>query len=81
VMDRANPDTPIELEVLVDGEIVGTVLANRYRPDLDRAGLADGRCAFSLTMPASAQHVSQVSVRRASDGSRVAVPAPTPATV
>jgi hypothetical protein len=81
VMDRANPDTPIELEVLVDGEIVATALANRYRPDLDRAGLADGRCAFSLTMPASAQHLSQVSVRRASDGSRVAMPALTPATV
>ena len=46
VMDRTSPASPVELEVLVDGEIVGTVLANRYRPDLDRAGLADGRCAF-----------------------------------
>ena len=55
VMDRANPANPIELEVLVDGEIVATVLANRYRPDLDRAGLADGRCAFAVVMPAAAK--------------------------
>jgi hypothetical protein len=81
VMDRTNPADPVELEVLVDGEIVGTVLANRYRADLDSAGLADGRCAFALTMPASAEKLSQVSVRRASDGSQVSVPvlAPTAA--
>jgi len=77
VMDRANPANPIELEVLIDGEIVATVLANRYRPDLDRAGLADGRCAFSVAMPASAESLSQVTVRRASDGGQVAVPVTT----
>ncbi len=78
VMDHANPANPVELEVLVDGEIVATVLANRYRPDLDRAGLADGRCAFSVTMPASATDLGQVSVRRATDGSQVAMPVRTP---
>jgi hypothetical protein len=68
-MDRANPDAPIELEVRVDGEIVATVLANRYRPDLDRAGLAGGRCAFLVAMPAVAEGISQVEVRRVGDGS------------
>jgi hypothetical protein len=81
IMDQANPTNPVELEVLVDGEIVATVLANRYRPDLDRAGLADGRCAFSLVMPAAAEDVGQVSVRRASDGSQVTMPARTSVTV
>jgi hypothetical protein len=76
VMDRANPSTPAELEVLVDGEIVATVLANRYRPDLDRAGLAGGRCAFTVAMPAAAEDLAQVEVRRASDGARVPMPAP-----
>jgi hypothetical protein len=72
VMDRANPDTPVELEVRVDGEIVATVLGNRYRPDLDRAGLAGGRCAFLVAMPAVAEDISQVEVRRASVGSNEA---------
>jgi hypothetical protein len=78
VMDQANPANPVELEVLVDGEIVATVLANRYRPDLDRAGLADGRCAFSVTMPAAASELGQVAVRRATDGGQVAMPVRTP---
>jgi hypothetical protein len=67
VMDRANPDTPVELEVRVDGESVATVLANRYRPDLDRAGFARGRCAFLVAMPAAAEDISRLEVRRISD--------------
>jgi hypothetical protein len=72
VMDRANPDTPVELEVRVDGEIVAMALANRYRPDLDRAGLAGGRCEFLVAMPATVEDVSRVEVRRVSDGSNAA---------
>jgi hypothetical protein len=74
VMDRANPTAPVELEVLVDGEIVATMLANRYRGDLDHAGLAGGRCGFTVSMPASAESLSQVEVRRAGDGGQVAMP-------
>jgi len=74
VMDRANPTAPVELEVLVDGEIVATVLANRYRVDLDRADLAGGRCAFTVAMPAAAENLAQIEVRRASDGGQVAMP-------
>ncbi len=74
VMDAANPTTPVELEVLVDGEIVATVLANRYRADLDHAGYAGGRGGFTVAMPASAESLAQVEVRRASDGGQVAAP-------
>jgi hypothetical protein len=74
VMDRANPTAPVELEVLVDGEIVATMLANRYRGDLDHAGLAGGRCGFTVAMPASAESLAQVEVRRAGDGGQVAMP-------
>jgi hypothetical protein len=74
VIDQANPSAPVELEVLVDGEIAATVLANRYRVDLDRAGLAGGRCGFSVAMPASAESMAQIEVRRATDGGRVAMP-------
>jgi hypothetical protein len=81
VLDKASPTAPVELEVLVDGEIVATVLANRYRVDLDRAGLAGGRCAFSVAMPASAESMAQIEVRRASDGGQVAMPQRALATV
>ncbi len=76
VMDPANPAVPVELEVLVDGEIVATLLANRYRVDLDRADLAGGSCAFTVAMPAAAALIGQIEVRRAADGSRIPLPRP-----
>ena len=74
VMDEANPAIPVELEVLVDGESVARVLANRYRTDLDHADLAGGRCAFAVAMPASATRLGQISVHRAADGMRLPMP-------
>jgi hypothetical protein len=74
VMDETANAAPVELDVLVDGEVVARVLANRYRTDLDHAGLAGGRCAFSVTLPASAVRLSQVVVRRAQDGAVLPMP-------
>ena len=74
VIDDANTGTPVELDILVEGEIIARVLANRYRADLDHAGLADGRCAFTVTLPASVTALDQVAVRLASTG--VALPQP-----
>jgi len=59
----------VEAEVLVDGEVVASVVANRYRADLDQAGIQGGRCAFTVTLPASAERLEQVSLRRKGDGS------------
>jgi hypothetical protein len=61
----------VEAEVLVDGEVVATVVANRYRSDLDQAGIHGGRCAFTVTLPASAERLEQVSLRRKGDGAMV----------
>ncbi|MBN9510113.1 MAG: Hint domain-containing protein [Alphaproteobacteria bacterium] len=47
--DPAAPAATVLLEVLRDGEPHGHVVANRWRPDLDRAGLGNGRCAFDAT--------------------------------
>jgi hypothetical protein len=58
----------VEAEVLVDGEVVGRVVANRYRADLDQAGLAGGRGGFTFALPASAERLEQVSLRRVIDG-------------
>jgi hypothetical protein len=74
VMDPLDPATPVQLEVLVAGRVVATVPANRYRPDLDRAGLAGGRCGFAVALPASADGIARVAVRRAADGAPVPMP-------
>jgi hypothetical protein len=76
VMDSACPAAPVELEVLVDGAIVATLLANRYRPDLDRAGLAGGNCAFTVAMPADVTAHARIEVRRAADGRSLPMPQP-----
>lgn len=67
VMDQAN-DSAVELEILVDGEAVGRTLANRYRADLDHAGMAGGRCGFTMAVPASATSLDQVDVRVVASG-------------
>jgi len=63
--DVANPETPVELEVLCDGAAVARVLANGFRADLRAAGLGSGCHAFYLTQP---PQQSRVTVRRAADG-------------
>jgi hypothetical protein len=61
-----HPEAPVCLEVLVDGEVAATVLANRHRADLEAAGLGSGRHAFSVALPLTLG--AQVQVRRALDG-------------
>ena len=68
VLDEGNPGSPVTLDIFVDGERVAHLPANRYRADLDHAGLAGGRCGFSVTLPASVRALGQISVRRAGDG-------------
>lgn len=73
VHDHANPDCPMLLEIVVDGEAVGTVLADRFRADMARLGWADGHCAFAWQFPRpldpARRHI--VSVLRAADGAEL----------
>jgi hypothetical protein len=50
--DRAAPHTPVLLDVLNRGAVIARVLANGARPDVKRAGFGQGRCGFSLKLPA-----------------------------
>jgi hypothetical protein len=68
VMNQTAADVAVELEILVDGESVGRTLANRYRTDLDHAGLAGGRCGFTMALPVAAISLDQVQVRIAATG-------------
>ena len=47
------PASPVSVEVLVDGVAMGTVAADRARPDLARAGKGDGRHGFVWEVPQS----------------------------
>ena len=47
-LDVADPKRPVGLMVMVNGQVAARVLANRYRDDLEQAGLGNGRHAFEL---------------------------------
>lgn len=47
-VDRKDPGASVEIEVLVDGEVVQTGRAERYRKDLEKGGIGTGRYGFSL---------------------------------
>jgi glycosyltransferase involved in cell wall biosynthesis len=72
-MDPARPGEPVLLEVVLDGEVVGSFPADRHRADLEQAGLGDGRHAFQLQIPGGlSPHAERVlELRRAGDGAIV----------
>lgn len=70
-MDAASPGAPVEFDVLVDNIPVARILANRYRSDLDHAGLAGGRCGFAL--PLDGVELARIALIRRGDGARLPV--------
>ena len=64
-----HPETPVCLDIIFGGRLIEQVLANRYRDDLERAGLGSGRHAFAFTPPAGLAFApDEVEVRRSLDG-------------
>ncbi len=45
------PERRVEIEVLVDGELIGETVAARHRPDLVSAGIGDGNHSFVYALP------------------------------
>jgi len=64
-----HPDAPVCLDIFADGKLIGQVLANRYREDLERA-IGSGYHGFEFT---SAFDLSActIEVRRSRDGAAV----------
>lgn len=62
--DPRAPEAPMSLSVLDNGEVIAKLVANRYRKDLEGAGVGNGRHGFSLTIPGGLsplkRHVIQV---------------------
>jgi len=62
--DDQAPQSPMALVILSNGEVIARVLANRYRQDLQKAGMGGGRHAFSVMIPGGlsplTRHVIQI---------------------
>jgi hypothetical protein len=66
------PDAPVCLDIRAGGELLGQVLANRYREDLAEAGIGNGCHGFEFIPPARLTVSSaDIEVRRSIDGAEV----------
>jgi hypothetical protein len=64
-----HPAAPVCLDILAGGELIGRVVANRYRADLERAGIGTGEHGFEFVLPAGVVAAAgALQVRRALDG-------------
>lgn len=49
-IDRADPAAAVTVTVIREGRVVGEVVANAHRPDLERGGIGTGRYGFALDL-------------------------------
>ncbi len=64
-----HPEAPVCLDIYAGGQLIGQVLANRYREDLARAAIGSGRHGFEFIPPAGLTFAPDaVDVRRSLDG-------------
>jgi hypothetical protein len=63
----ARPNLPLSLEIFNRGALLARTIANIPRPDVKIAGFGNGRCGFSITLPAPlpALRRHEISVRPA----------------
>jgi len=73
-MDEQFPDAPVVLRILDNGVTIAQVTADRYRADLEQAGIGDGRHSFSLIVPdgLSPDRRHLIQAVRAEDGQELA---------
>lgn len=71
------PTLKILLEILLDGQVIGHCIADRFRQDLSDAGIGGGACAFSFAMPAlpPAASLRQIEIAVAGSPLRLNIPA------
>jgi hypothetical protein len=65
--DPDDASRSVRLQVFVDNDPVGSMLADTFRADLEAAGIGDGTHAFSFLLPWSAISVKSVSTIRVCD--------------
>ncbi|GAC1337312.1 MAG: hypothetical protein NVSMB18_02040 [Acetobacteraceae bacterium] len=50
IVDMHDPQTPVRVEALCNGEVVGSGVADLYRGDVENAGLPTARCGFQFLL-------------------------------
>ena len=50
VVDMATPGTPLAVEAVCGGDVVGSGIANLYRGDVEQAGMPTARCGFRFLL-------------------------------
>jgi membrane protein involved in D-alanine export len=55
VWDRNKPKEPVQVDISMDGQIIGRVTANEYRDDLADRGYSNGRHGFRFKLPPTAR--------------------------
>jgi hypothetical protein len=51
--DKTHTHSVVKVEIFDGDQLITTVLADRYREDLEKAGIGDGKHAFRLEVPES----------------------------
>ncbi|NNO17591.1 hypothetical protein EF952_30360, partial [Klebsiella pneumoniae] len=71
--DADHPELPVLLEVLLEDQVIGTVLACDFRKDLLAAGFGQGRCSFVFASPVKIRRelAGTLRIRRAADGAEI----------
>jgi glycosyltransferase involved in cell wall biosynthesis len=71
--DVADNERRVALIISVNDEIIGRVLANRYRPDVEQAGYGDGKYGFEFILPSSLSLLKDqaIRVKREADGAEL----------
>ena len=71
--DTAHPELPVLLEVWLEEQLIGTVLACNFRVDLLAAGVGQGQAAFSFATPVKLrpEALETLRIRRAADGAEL----------
>ena len=53
VWDAPHPALSLPVALEIEGSVVATTIADQYRPDLETAGIGDGRHGFRISPPGS----------------------------
>jgi Sulfotransferase domain len=59
-VDGKDPGKRVRVNIIVNGALAGSAIANRFRPDLVNAGFDDGRHGFEFPVPIGIQRVWSV---------------------
>lgn len=55
IWNKKTQNTPVTVDISMDGHIIGRVIANEYREDLAERGMGTGHYGFHLALPAAAR--------------------------